>query len=52
MASDRNPSKGVRVKVHNRNPKLRANSGKIKIINGKTYELHPTKGWKKKGEHK
>jgi hypothetical protein len=25
---------------------------KTKVIDGKTYELHPTKGWRKKGELK
>lgn len=29
--------------------KDRLMSGRTKIINGKTYVLHPTKGWRKKG---
>lgn len=29
--------------------KDRLMSDRTKIIDGKTYELHPTKGWRKKG---
>jgi hypothetical protein len=45
-------NKQTRYKTVNKTPKNRAFSGKTKVVDGKTYELHPTKGWRKKGELK
>jgi len=43
-------NKATRVTKLNKKPKYKLISGRTKVINGKIYELHPTKGWKKKGK--
>jgi len=41
-------NKATKITKLKKKPKYKLMSGRTKVIDGKTYELHPTKGWRKK----